>query len=446
MNVQNIEKKEHNVATFEVFVDAAAFDAEVNKVYLRNKKQLYIPGFRKGKAPRAVIEGMYGKDIFFEEAIEGYADTAYAFGVENVDFRIVGRPSLKNYDVNESKELTYTFEVGMYPEVTLGQYKELEIPMDHSEFDEASVTKELEEVRKRNARLIDVDRPAQMGDQVTLDFDGFVDGERFDGGQADNYELELGSNSFVPGFEDQLVGAVAGEDRDVNITFPDDYVPNLAGKDVVFKCAIKAVREPELPELDDELAKDISDFDTMQEYTDHLREDLKKKFDEDQDSAYATKLMQAAIANMTVDVPESMVQAKLEEQLDNYTRTMGMNQEASREEILNAMGIDEKSFQRIMRPQAEFEINTELLLDAIVKAEGIEISDEEFESAVADMAEEYGMEVDKIKGYLNEANMRLDLARRKAGELIRTTAVDKEPEAAEAAAEEAPAEEAPAAE
>ena len=228
----------------------------------------------------------------------------------------------------------------------------------------------------------------------------------------------------------------------MNITFPDDYVPNLAGKDVVFKCAIKAVREPELPELDDELAKDISDFDTMQEYTDHLREDLKKKFDEDQDSAYATKLMQAAIANMSVDVPESMVQAKLEEQLDNYTRTMGMNDEASREEILQAMGIDEKSFQRIMRPQAEFEINTELLLDAIVKAEGIEITDEEFESAVADMAEEYGMEVDKIKGYLNETNMRLDLARRKAGELIRTTAVDKEPEAAEEApAEEAPAEE-----
>lgn len=439
MNVQNIEKKEHNVATFEVLVDAAAFDAEVNKVYLRNKKQLYIPGFRKGKAPRAVIEGMYGKDIFYEEAIESYADTAYAFGVENVDFRIVGRPSLKNYNVDENKELTYTFEVGMYPEVELGQYKELEVPMDHSEFDESAVEKELQEVRKRNARLLDVERPAQNGDQITLDFDGFVDGERFDGGRADNYDLELGSGSFIPGFEDQLVGAVAGESRDVNVTFPDDYVPELAGKDAVFKCTVKAVREPELPELDDELAKDISDFDTMDEYVAHVREDLKKKFDEEQDSAYATQLMQKAIGNMTVDVPEAMVQAKLEEQLDNYARTMGMNQNASRDELLDAMGIDEKTFQRVMRPQAEFEINTELLLDAIVKAEGIEISDEEFEKAVADMAEEYGMEVDKIKGYLNEANMRLDLARRKAGELIRTTAVDKEPEAAEAAAEEAPA-------
>ena len=442
MNVQNIEKKEHNVATFEVVVDAAAFDAEVNKVYLRNKKQLYIPGFRKGKAPRAVIEGMYGKDVFYEETIEGYADTAYAFGVENVDFRIVGRPALKNFNVDENKELTYTFEVGMYPEVELGQYKELEVAKDHSEFDEAQVEKELQEVRKRNARLLDVERPAQMGDQVTLDFDGYVNGESFDGGKADNYELELGSGDFIPGFEDQLVGAVAGEERDVNITFPDDYVPELAGKDAVFKCTIKAVREPELPELDDDLAKDISDFDTMQEYTDHLREDLKKKFDEDQDSAYATKLMQAAIGNMTVDVPESMVQAKLEEQLDNYARTMGMNQNANRDELLDAMGIDEKTFQMVMRPQAEFEINTELLLDAIVKAEGIEVSDEEFEKAVADMAEEYGMEVDKIKGYLNETNMRLDLARRKAGEVIRNTAVDKEPEAAA----EAPAEEAPAAE
>ena len=430
MNVQNIEKKEHNVATFEVLVDAAAFDAEVNKAYLRNKKQLYIPGFRKGKAPRAVIEGMYGKDVFYEEAIEGYADTAYAYGVENVDFRIVGRPSLKNYNVNENKELTYVFEVGMYPEVVLGQYKELEVPMDHAEFDEASVDKELQDVRKRNARLLDVERPAQNGDQITLDFDGFVDGERFDGGQADNYDLELGSGSFIPGFEDQLVGAVAGESRDVNVKFPEDYVPELAGKDAVFKCTVKAVREPELPELDDELAKDISDFDTMDEYVAHVREDLKKKFEEDQDSAYATKLMQTAIGNMTVDVPESMVQAKLEEQLDNYARTMGMNQNADRDELLAAMGLDEKTFNTVMRPQAEFEINTELLLDAIVKAEGIEVSDEEFEKAVADMAEEYGMEVDKIKGYLNEANMRLDLARRKAGELIRNTAVDKESEAA----------------
>ena len=430
MNVQNIEKKEHNVATFEVLVDAAAFDAEVNKAYLRNKKQLYIPGFRKGKAPRAVIEGMYGKDVFYEEAIEGYADTAYAYGVENVDFRIVGRPSLKNYNVNENKELTYVFEVGMYPEVVLGQYKELEVPMDHAEFDEASVNKELQDVRKRNARLLDVERPAQNGDQITLDFDGFVDGERFDGGQADNYDLELGSGSFIPGFEDQLVGAVAGESRDVNVKFPEDYVPELAGKDAVFKCTVKAVREPELPELDDELAKDISDFDTMDQYVAHVREDLKKKFEEDQDSAYATKLMQTAIGNMTVDVPESMVQAKLEEQLDNYARTMGMNQNADRDELLAAMGLDEKTFNTVMRPQAEFEINTELLLDAIVKAEGIEVSDEEFEKAVADMAEEYGMEVDKIKGYLNEANMRLDLARRKAGELIRNTAVDKEPEAA----------------
>ena len=308
MNVQNIEKKEHNVATFEVLVDAATFEAEVNKVYLRNKKQLYIPGFRKGKAPRAVIEGMYGKDIFYEDAVEGYVETAYNYGVENVDFRIVGRPSLKNYNVDENKELTYTFEVGVYPEVELGQYKELEIAQDHAEFDEASVEKELQEVRKRNARLIDVDRPAQLGDNIMLDFDGYVDGERFDGGRADNYELELGSNSFVPGFEDQLVGAVAGENRGVNVTFPKDYVPELAGKEAVFKCTINAVREPELPELDDELAKDISDFDTMQEYTDHLREDLKKKFEEDQDSAYATKLMQAAIANMKVDVPDSMVQ------------------------------------------------------------------------------------------------------------------------------------------
>lgn len=446
MNVQNIEKKEHNIATFQVKVDAAAFDAEVNKVYLKNKSQLYVAGFRKGKAPRQVIEGMYGSQIFYEEAIENCADSAFVFGVQESGLACVGKPSIVDVEVTEEKEVIYTFQTALYPEVKLGQYRGLEIPMDHSEFDEARVDEELESVRKRNARLLDVERPVQMGDHIVLDFDGYVDGEQFEGGKAEDYDLEIGSNTFIPGFEEQLVGAEIGEEREINVTFPEEYVEPLAGKPAVFKVKVKSVQEPELPELDDELAKDISDFDTMAEYKDHVREDLKKKFETEQESSYAGRLMQAAIDNLEVDIPEPMIEEKLDEQLRNYGMSMGMGN-VSKEQMLEAMQIDEKTFETMMRPQATFEIKADLLLDAIIKAENLELEESEVEEAYADMAKEYGMEVDKLKGYVNEDLMRQDLKRRKAGAIIRDTAVDKEPEPAEeTAVEEVPAEEAPAAE
>ncbi len=434
MNVQNIEKKEHNIATFQVKVDAAAFDAEVNKAYNRNKGQLYVAGFRKGKAPRQVIEGMYGSEIFYEEAIENYADEAFTFGTKECGFECVGRPSIANVEVNDAKELIYTFQVAMYPEVKLGQYRGLEVPMDHTEFDEARVEEALADVRKRNARLLDVERPVQMGDHIVLDFEGFVDGKPFEGGKAEDYDL-------------QLVGAETGEEREINVTFPENYAQPLAGKPAVFKIKVKSVKEPELPELDDELAKDISDFDTMAEYIDHVREDLKKKFETEQESSYAGSLMQAAIDNLEVDIPEPMVEEKLDEQLRNYAASMGMPANTSKEQILEAMQIDEKTFQAVMRPQAEFEIKVDLLLDAIIKEEQIGIEESEIAQAYEDMAKEYGMETEQIKAYINEDILKQDLTRRKAAAVIRDTAVDKEPEPAEeAAAEEAPAEEAPAAE
>lgn len=443
MNVQNIEKKEHNIATFEVKVDAAAFDAEVNKVYNKNKSQLYVAGFRKGKAPRQVIEGMYGSQIFYEEAIENCADEAFAFGAQACDFECVGKPSIVNVEVTDDKEVVYTFQVASYPEVKLGQYRGLEVPMDHSEFDETLVENELADVRKRNARLLDVERPVQMGDHIVLDFDGYVDGEQFEGGQAEDYDLEIGSNTFIPGFEEQLVGAEAGEEREINVTFPENYVQTLAGKPAVFKVKVKSVKEPELPELDDELAKDISDFDTMAEYIDHVRENLKKKFETEQEASYAGRLMQAAIDNLEVDIPEPMFEEKLDEQLRNYAASMGMRANTSKEQILEAMQIDEKTFQAVMRPQAEFELKADLLLDAIIKAENVEIGASEIDQAYEDMSKEYGMEAEQIKTYINEDILKQDLTRRKAAAIIRDTAVDKEPEPAE---EEAPAEEASAAE
>ena len=431
MNVQNIEKKENNTASFQAVVDAADFEKAVEQVYRRNKKDLYIPGFRKGKAPRAVIEGMYGKEIFFEEAVEDLADPTFQAALAETELRMVGRPSIENVDISDEKVLTYTFGITLYPEVKLGQYKGIEVKKPEAEFDEAEVDKEMEQVRKRNARLIDVERAVQNGDRVTIDFEGFVDDVAFEGGKADDYDLEIGSGTFIPGFEDQLIGAMPGEDRDVNVTFPEEYTPELAGKAAVFKVKVKTVQEPELPELDDELAKDISDFDTMDEYKNDLREKLKKNFDDEQESAYASALMEAAINNMEVEIPDVMVDEKLEEQLRTYASSMGyMPMDMSKEEILKAMQIDENTFTTVMRPQAMFELNTELLLDAIAKAEEITSTDEELEEAISDMAKNYGMEADQVRQYINADVVRADLCRRKAAQIIRDNAVDKEPEGA----------------
>ncbi len=450
MNVQNIEKKENNTASFQVVVDAATFDKAVDAVYRRNKSEVYMPGFRKGKAPRQVIEGFYGKEVFYEEAVEDLADEAFSTGFAETGLKMVGRPNIENIDVSDEKVLTYTFGVVLYPVVKLGEYRGIKAKKPEVDFDEARVTEELEAVRKRNARLIDVERPAQNGDRVTIDFEGFVDEVAFDGGKGDDYDLELGSGTFIPGFEDQVVGMSVGETRDVNVTFPEEYTPELAGKAAVFKVTLKGVQEQELPELDDELAKDISDFDTMAEYTDHLREDLKKKFDEEQESAYSAQLMEAAINTMEVEVPDVMVEDKLEEQLRTYASSMGMMpMDMTRDEILKAIQIDWNTWSGVMRPQANFELHTELLLDAIAEAEKVEVSDEDFEQALKDMAETYGMEADQVRQYVNADVVRTDLARRKAAQIIREAAIDAEPDPAPEApaAEEAPtAEEAPAAE
>ena len=435
MNIQNIEKKEKNMATFEVKVPADVFDNAVNEVYKKNKNHLYVAGFRKGKAPRAVIEGMYGKEVFYPDAIEALAEDAFEAGRADCGWECVGAPSLIDQKVTEDTELIYTCEVGMSPEVQLGQYKGLEVPQNHEAFDESKVDEEMHNVQKRNARLLDVEREAKMGDHVTIDFAGFIDGEQFDGGTAEDYDLELGSNTFVPGFEEQIVGMKAGDERDVVVTFPENYVEALAGKEATFKVTVKSVKEPELPEMDDELAKDISDYETIAEYRDHVREDLEKEFTEQQESDYATRLMKAAVDNMTVEIPEPMILAKLDEQLRNYISTMGISPELTREQVLASMGLDEKTFQEIMRPQAVFELQTDLLLDAIVKAENIELDEGELDETYNKMAEEYKMDVDKIKQYVDEKIIVLDMKRRKAAQLIRDTAVDKEPEAKEEAAE-----------
>ena len=435
MIVKNVEKKEDNTLTFQVESDAAEFEAAVNAAYLKNKHSINIPGFRKGKAPRAVVEGMYGAEVFYQDAMDELAPKAFEQGVTENDVKFVGAPSIVDVNVTDDKTVAYTFSVTLYPEVTLGQYKGLSAERYPAEVDEDEIGYELEAARKRNSRKVDVEREAQMGDVANIDFDGYLNGERFDGGKAEAYDLELGSGSFVPGFEEQIVGMKAGDERDVVVTFPENYVEALAGKEATFKVTVKSVKEPELPELDDELAKDISDYETIAEYRDHVREDLEKEFTEQQESDYATRLMKAAVDNMTVEIPEPMILAKLDEQLRNYISTMGISPELTREQVLASMGLDEKTFQEIMRPQAVFELQTDLLLDAIVKAENIELDEGELDETYNKMAEEYKMEVDKIKQYVDEKIIVLDMKRRKAAQLIRDTAVDKEPEAKEEAAE-----------
>ena len=304
MILKNVDKQEKNTAVFEVETDAAEFEKAVNEAYLKNRSSISIPGFRKGKAPRAVIEGMYGREVFYQEAMDELAPAAYEFGLKESGLKVVGTPSVKDLNVSEERTVCYSFEVSLYPEVTLGQYKGLEAEKPEVSVSDEEVEAELNNTRKRNARMLDIDdRAAQMGDTANIDFDGFLNGERFDGGKAEGYSLELGSNSFVPGFEEQVVGMQIGEEKDLNITFPTEYAPELAGKDVVFKVKLNSLTMPELPELDDEFAKDVSEFDTLEEYKADIKANLLKNKTERAESAFKSEILRQAAENVQAEIP-----------------------------------------------------------------------------------------------------------------------------------------------
>ena len=274
MLVKNVEKKDNNTAIFQVEVEAEAFEKAVNAAYRKAKNSIFIPGFRKGKAPRVVIEGMYGSDVFYDDAVEVLAPEAFEFAVKAEGLETVGAPAIADYSVGDDKACTVTFTTDLYPVVTLGEYKGLEAPYSEPSVSDEVIDSQLADIRKRNARYVDVDRPVQDGDSIVLDFEGFVDGVPFDGGKAENYTLEIGSGMFIPGFEEQLVGMASGQEGEVHVTFPEQYAENLAGKDATFKVKVHAVREPQLPELDDEFAKDVSEFDTLEEYKADLRKTM----------------------------------------------------------------------------------------------------------------------------------------------------------------------------
>lgn len=422
MIVKNVEKKENNIV-FQVESDTAEFEAAVNAAYLKNKSNIAIPGFRKGKAPRTVVEGMYGADVFYQDAMDDLAPKAFELGITEKEIKFVGAPSIVDVNVTDERAVSYTFSVEAYPEVTLGQYKGIEAVRQIFEVSEDDIANELENARKQNARKVSVEREAQMGDFANIDFDGYLNGDRFDGGKAEGYELELGSNSFVPGFEEQVVGMKIGEEKDIDITFPEQYVEGLAGKAVVFKIKLNSLTVSELPELDDEFAQD-NGFDTLDEYKEDVKANIAKRFAEEAEAAVRSSIMRQASENTTVAVPEVMINEKIEEMVRNYAANFGMSDSSiPLDQLLATLGIDENMMEQNLRPSAEIQVRNELMIEAIIAAEGIEATEEEVEAYIAKIAESYNVPADNIKTYFGTEYITNELKKEKATDLVINNAV-----------------------
>ncbi len=435
MLVKNVEKKENNTATFQVETDKAEFESAVNKAYLKNKGQIYIPGFRKGKAPRTVIEGMYGAEVFYQDATDELAPQAFELGLTESGLKMVGAPAVKDMKITDERTAEFTFEITLYPVVTLGQYKGIEAEKPAADIKDEQVDAEIESVRRRNARMITVeDRAAQMGDTVNIDFDGYLDGERFDGGKAEGYSLELGSNSFVPGFEEQIVGMKTGEEKDIDITFPENYVENLAGKAVVFKIKLNSITFPELPELDDEFAKDVSEFDTLDEYKADVRARLEKSAQDQAESAFRTAVVTKACENMTVDIPAVMIDAKVEEIIRNYAANYGFaDRNTSFEQLKQMMGLTDDVINVSIRPNAELQVKSDLLFEAIVEAESLDITEDEFKEYVKKVSDSVKISEEEVVKYFGMDYIKEEYKKEKATDVVFGSAVAVEPKAEEEA-------------
>ena len=439
MEIKNI-KREDGKVSFQVTVDAESFEAAINKAYLKAKKNIFVPGFRKGKAPRMVVEGMYGAGVFYEDAVESMALDCFKAGMEEAKDRTVGDPAITKYDVAEDKTLTIDFEAALYPEVTLGEYKGVSAYKAPVKVSADDVKQELEKVRDRNARIVTVDRPAKMGDTVNLDYDGYKDGVRFDGGKAEGHDLVLGSHQFVPGFEEQMVGMAAGEEKDIDITFPENYHEGLAGAAVVFKIKVNEVKERQKPELDDEFAKDVSEFDTLKEYKADIKKNIEDSRKETSDNDFRNAVLEKAAANMTVTIPDAMVTERVNSVIQDYARNCAM-QGITLEQYFGYMGINEETFRHYLRPNCEKDVRTTLLLEKVAEVVGFPISPEEIEEEYQRQAENYGLELDRVKSTVPEDIVASDLKLRKAADFLVENAValdkpEEEPAAEEAAAEE----------
>ena len=430
MNVKNIEK-EGSKAKITVEIEKELMEKGANQAYLKARKNIQLPGFRKGKAPRKLIESMYGAHVFYEDGLEEIFPEVYQFAVIDQDVKAVGRPSLTKLDIADDGVTTLILETDLYPEVTLGQYKGLEVEKVEATVTDEDVEAELDRMAKNVAGTETVERPAQNGDTANIDFEGFDNGVAFEGGKGEGFDLVLGSGSFIPGFEEQVVGMSAGEEKDINVTFPTEYhAKELAGKPVVFHVKVNKVTVELIPAKDDEFAKDVSEFETLEE----LKADIRAKTLEERNKAVQNAFENAAVeqaaANATMDMPESLIEEELDRQMNNFAyqlQASGM----SMEQYAKMMGGDLSSMRRALRPAAEKQAKVDVVLGEIIKAENLEVSDEEVEAEYKTLADTYKMELEQVKAAVNPENMKQDLLTRKALRLIADSAVAVAPKAAE---------------
>ena len=421
MSVKSCENLEKSQVKLTIEVGAEEFEKAVNKAYLQMRGKMNVPGFRPGKAPRKMIESMYGAEVFYEEAVNILLPDAYEAAVKEQELKVVGYPEVELESCGKDG-VVFQCTVAVYPEVTLGQYKGLEAPRAEVKVMAADVNARLKEMAERNSRLVSVERAVKKGDTATIDFEGFDNGVAFDGGKGENFDLEIGSGSFVPGFEDQLVGMKAGEEKDIDITFPENYTPELAGKPVVFHVKVNEVKHKEVPAIDDEFAKDVSEFDTLEE----LKADTRKQLTDDREAAaqraFEDALMQKVADGIQADIPDEMVDVQAQQMMENFQQQLAA-QGIPFDQYLKMTNTTEDDFKKQAHDPAVQQVRMDLAVAALVKAENLEATAEEIEAEMKSVADKYGMDLDTIKKYLPEADVREQVLRSKAIKAVADAAV-----------------------
>ena len=422
MNLISCEKLEKSMVELQFSIDAETFKAAVNNAFKREGKKYAIPGFRKGKAPRHMIEKMYGSDIFHYDAVNDLFPETYEAAVKEAKIDVVGRPDPEVVSMSEADGVVLKVKVAVKPEVELGEYAGLTVTKEAKNVNEADVGAEVKRMQDRNGRLLTREGAAENGDTLDIDFEGFVDGKAFEGGKAEHYSLVLGSGSFIPGFEDQVVGPSAGEEFDVNVKFPEEYgAAELAGKDATFKIKLHEVKYKELPALDDDFAKDVSEYDTLDELKDSIRNNIKTNLDKQAEQKVENDLMDQVIANMKADIPDAMVDSRIDELVQDFEYRISQ-QGLKLADYLKYMGMNIEQFRAQFKEQADKQVKMRLAMEAIVAKEGITASDEEFEEEVKRIADAYKMEADKVKSIVDAAAVKADLAINKAIDFVKEKA------------------------
>ena len=424
-----VEKLENNMAKLTIEVPANDLEKALQSAYMKQKNKIAMPGFRKGKVPRQMIEKMYGPEVFYDEAANRMISEAYAKAYDECELELVSQPKIEITQLEKGKEFIFTAEVAVKPEVKLGEYKGLKVDKVSTRVTQKEVDEEIDKERERNARTIDVtDRAVQDKDQITLDFEGFVDGVAFEGGKASDYPLTIGSGAFIPGFEDQLIGANIDEEKEINVTFPEEYqAKELAGKAAVFKCTVHSIKAKELPELDDEFVSDVSEkSETVDAYKAEVKAKIKERKENEGKQKREDQSVEQAVANAEMDIPEAMISFQSRQMVDDFARRI-MQQGMTMEQYFQFSGLSEEKMMEEFKPEAEKRIRTRLTLEAIVAAENIEVSEERLDEELQKMADSYKMEVDKLKEYMGEnekKQMKEDIAIQEAVTLIANAAVE----------------------